>query len=413
LKKLQFLFFPKMNKKLRLRLHHKQKNMLVSIFNNKTFEDLANEVQTRFQIAATGFLVDTFHIFHLDEIGDIIDNPRTVLIQVLTKDATDIIEANKVGKYYDTQQEKQHNSQTAAVDDIKQVKAMLHDYATKESQAVLSSKIKGLEMEVEGLKAVVAKLSEALKSRSRRTNSFYNVVNTSSPYSGYSTETPNPEEERGGYDNIDNRDIVPIDIEIGDEADEKVSSPMSGLSRLSVEKKVATPEEPEERSRAKSRVKGDEGFVDADLSSKEQKRVNRMKLALEDKVELHGAREGIIRYIGETDFSNGVIYGLELVGGTLGDNSGVVDGKRYFETKEKRGVFIKGSEIRRKCRKPPPKESVNSVYRKRLIRIYEEFNESKLKSVDSFLEKNKGKEHAFYVKVCNKYFVKPAGKYEV
>jgi len=399
-----------MSKKLRLRLHHKQKNMLIAIFSNKTFDDLAKEVQSRFEIDATGFLVDTFHIFHLDEIGDIIDNPRSVLIQVLTEDETDIIQANQETTYNNSRSEKQKKLETASKLDIKQVKAMMHDYATRESQALLSSKIKGLEIEVEGLKAVVAQLSNELKSRSRRTNSFYNVVNTHSPHMENSSgdyRTPNPEEERGVSDNSD---IVPDDI-VCEGEEEKVNSQLSGLSRLS-EKKEATPEEIDVKPR-KSRVKGDDGFVDAELSSKERKRVNRMKLELEDKVELHGAREGIIRYIGETEFSNGVIYGLELVGGTLGDNSGVVDGKRYFETKEMRGVFIKGSDIRRKCRKPPPKESVSSVYRKRLIRIYDEFNQSKLKSVDAFLEKNKGKEHAFYVKVCNKYFVKPGGKYEI
>jgi len=407
-----------MCKKLRLRLHHKAKNMLVSIPKNKTFDDLAKEVKARFHIEATGFLVDTFHIFHADEIGDIIDNPRTVLIQVLTKDATDVIENNRLITQYIKRPVELDKLQKSAVHNIKEVKVMLQDYASKESQAVLSSKIKGLEIEVEGLKAVVAKLSEALKNSGRRTNSFYNVVNTSSPRSGYSTEDYRiPENQRGVYhpweSRIGHENRGSAVMEYEEDTDEKIS-PMSGSStHLNVDKKEVTPEKPALQIETKSRVKGDDGFVDALMSSKETKRVNRMKLALEDKVELHGAREGIIRFIGEADFSNGVIYGLELVGGTLGDNSGVVDGKRYFETKENRGVFIKGSEIRRKCRKPPPKESVNSVYRKRLIKIFEEFNQSKLKAVDSLLESNKGKEHVLYEKVCKKYFVKPMGKYEV
>lgn len=402
-----------MSKKLRLRLHHKQKNMLVSIPSNKSFEDLAKEVQTRFEINATGFLVDTFHIFHADMIGDIIDNPRTVLIQVLTGDAADIIEANRLAMRDNRTPEKQIELSRSQSRDFKELEAKLNDFATRESQAVLSSKIRGLEIEVQGLKAVVARLSEALENSGKR-NSFYNVVNTSSPpQSTYSTEgdrSQHLEEERRGNEN---RDIVLAAITSAEEAADEKLSPQSRVSTQQTFEIKETKEEPTERTRIKSRIKGDDGFVDAELSSKERKRVNRMKLELEDKVELHGAREGIIRFIGETDFSNGVIYGLELVGGTLGDNSGVVDGKRYFETKENRGVFIKGSEIRRKCRKPPPKESVASVYRKRLIRIYEEFNQQKVKSVDSFLEKNKGKEHAFYVKVCNKYFVKPSSKYEV
>jgi len=152
-------------------------------------------------------------------------------------------------------------------------------------------------------------------------------------------------------------------------------------------------------------------FIDGAMNQKEAKRIERMKPELGDKLELTGHREGIVKYIGETDFSTGVIYGMELCDGSLGDNSGIVNGKLYFECKENRGVFLASTGIRKKCRKPKKKEPVRNVYRRRIVRIFEEFNPTKVKKIDTLLDKYSGNEHLLYTNVCKKYYVSPEKEY--
>jgi len=153
-------------------------------------------------------------------------------------------------------------------------------------------------------------------------------------------------------------------------------------------------------------------FIDGDMNQKEAKRIERLKLEIGDKLEITGHREGVLKFIGETDFSKGVIFGLELCDGSLGDNSGIVDEKRYFECKENRGVFLPSTGIRKKCRKPKKKEPVRNIYRRRIIRIFEEFNPSKVKKIDNLLDKYSGNEHQLYVNVCKKYYVSPEKEYK-
>lgn len=62
-----------------------------------------------------------------------------------------------------------------------------------------------------------------------------------------------------------------------------------------------------------------------------------------------GNREGYIRYIGKTDFEEGIWYGVELKINYEGEHDGSVEGKQYFKCKQGQGIFVKKNQI--KCRK--------------------------------------------------------------
>ena len=54
---------------------------------------------------------------------------------------------------------------------------------------------------------------------------------------------------------------------------------------------------------------------------------------------------GTIRFAGATSFQTGKWIGIELDEAT-GKNSGVVQGKRYFECRMNHGVFVRPSQVR-------------------------------------------------------------------
>lgn len=54
---------------------------------------------------------------------------------------------------------------------------------------------------------------------------------------------------------------------------------------------------------------------------------------------------GYIRFVGTTSFQTGKWIGIEL-DEPLGKNSGVVQGKRYFECKLNHGVFVRPSQVK-------------------------------------------------------------------
>lgn len=60
-----------------------------------------------------------------------------------------------------------------------------------------------------------------------------------------------------------------------------------------------------------------------------------------DKVEVRG-ETGWIRFIGETDFANGIWYGIELEK-TRGKNDGSVNNKHYFKCDHLHGIFVRQS----------------------------------------------------------------------
>ncbi|KAI7865227.1 CAP Gly-rich domain-containing protein [Mucor mucedo] len=54
---------------------------------------------------------------------------------------------------------------------------------------------------------------------------------------------------------------------------------------------------------------------------------------------------GTVRFIGTTSFQTGKWVGVEL-DEALGKNSGVVQGKRYFDCKNNHGVFIRPASVK-------------------------------------------------------------------
>lgn len=71
---------------------------------------------------------------------------------------------------------------------------------------------------------------------------------------------------------------------------------------------------------------------------------------------------GTIRYVGTTSFQTGKWIGIEL-DEPSGKNSGVVQGKRYFDCRLNHGVFVRPSQVR-----PLPSGSASEV-RKRKTRV--------------------------------------------
>lgn len=49
---------------------------------------------------------------------------------------------------------------------------------------------------------------------------------------------------------------------------------------------------------------------------------------------------GVVRFLGQTDFSTSILCGVELSGESDGKHNGTVKGKRYFECPNNRGVFV-------------------------------------------------------------------------
>jgi dynactin 1 len=62
------------------------------------------------------------------------------------------------------------------------------------------------------------------------------------------------------------------------------------------------------------------------------------------KIQVQG-KIGTIRYVGTTSFQTGKWIGIEL-DEPLGKNSGVVQGKRYFDCRTNHGVFVRPSQVK-------------------------------------------------------------------
>jgi len=179
-------------------------------------------------------------------------------------------------------------------------------------------------------------------------------------------------------------------------------------------RKTHLPPKPEPKPKLKKKKRSQSPqrlFIDGTMSPKELKRIKRLKIALGDKLELHGHKEGIVKYIGSTEFSKGVVFGIELCDGSLGENSGTVNGRCYFDCREKRGIFVPSSEIRKKV-KELRRESRKDVYRRRIVKIFENFNPEKVANVERLLDRYMGCEHDLYEQICKKYFVSPEKEYK-
>lgn len=72
--------------------------------------------------------------------------------------------------------------------------------------------------------------------------------------------------------------------------------------------------------------------------------INDTELKAGVRVQVQG-KTGTIRYAGTTSFQTGKWIGIELDEPT-GKNSGVVQGKRYFDCRLNHGVFVRPSQVR-------------------------------------------------------------------
>ncbi|ORZ17985.1 CAP Gly-rich domain-containing protein, partial [Absidia repens] len=63
------------------------------------------------------------------------------------------------------------------------------------------------------------------------------------------------------------------------------------------------------------------------------------------RVLVHGENSGIVRYLGTTHFQKGRWIGVEL-DDPKGKNTGLVQGKRYFDCKPQHGVFVRPTQVK-------------------------------------------------------------------
>ncbi|EYC31042.1 hypothetical protein Y032_0004g1921 [Ancylostoma ceylanicum] len=78
---------------------------------------------------------------------------------------------------------------------------------------------------------------------------------------------------------------------------------------------------------------------------------------LGERVVVSGGKQGVVRFIGETEFAQGVWAGIELEQ-PLGKNDGSVQGKRYFTCKSPYGVFVPASKTQKAPSQTPGKMKV-------------------------------------------------------
>ncbi|XGW15011.1 hypothetical protein V3C99_000914 [Haemonchus contortus] len=78
---------------------------------------------------------------------------------------------------------------------------------------------------------------------------------------------------------------------------------------------------------------------------------------IDDRVVVSGGKQGVVRFIGETEFAQGIWAGIELEQ-PLGKNDGSVQGKRYFTCKSPYGVFVPASKAQKAPSQTPNKMKV-------------------------------------------------------
>lgn len=81
------------------------------------------------------------------------------------------------------------------------------------------------------------------------------------------------------------------------------------------------------------------------MTSIKRTSVIRDDLSVGSRVIVNNELSGTIRYVGSTSFQTGKWVGVEL-DEALGKNSGVVQGKRYFDCKNNHGVFTRPANIK-------------------------------------------------------------------
>jgi dynactin 1 len=81
------------------------------------------------------------------------------------------------------------------------------------------------------------------------------------------------------------------------------------------------------------------------MSSVKRASVIRDDIAIGSRVIVNNDLAGTIRFLGSTSFQTGKWIGVEL-DEALGKNSGVVQGKRYFDCKNNHGVFTRPANVK-------------------------------------------------------------------
>ncbi|KAI9468506.1 MAG: hypothetical protein EXX96DRAFT_107703 [Benjaminiella poitrasii] len=81
------------------------------------------------------------------------------------------------------------------------------------------------------------------------------------------------------------------------------------------------------------------------MSSLKRNSVIREEFSIGSRVLVNNELSGTIQYLGITSFQTGQWVGIEL-DEPLGKNSGVVQGKRYFECKTNHGVFVRPTNVK-------------------------------------------------------------------
>ena len=66
-----------------------------------------------------------------------------------------------------------------------------------------------------------------------------------------------------------------------------------------------------------------------------------------DRVVVHSKHQGVVKFVGTVAYAAGVYVGVEMDDPSVGKNSGLVKGIRYFQCADGRGLMVKANDIRK------------------------------------------------------------------
>jgi dynactin 1 len=81
------------------------------------------------------------------------------------------------------------------------------------------------------------------------------------------------------------------------------------------------------------------------MSNTKRSSILKEELEVGTRVLVNNEQTGTIRYLGSTSFQTGKWVGVEL-DEPNGKNSGVVQGKRYFDCKNDHGMFVRPTNVK-------------------------------------------------------------------